>query len=152
MTRLNTLKPADGSTFKAKRIGRGSGSGWGCTAGKGNNGSKARSGDRERFYFEGGQTPHTRRLPKRGFNNKQFKLTYQIVNIGDLASAISDEKVVDTMWLLERGLIYNSVEPVKILGNGDFSKSVSIKANAFSATALAKIEAANGVAEVVGRA
>lgn len=148
MLNLNDLKPNEGATFTKKRIGRGSGSGWGCTAGKGMNGATARTGHNYKPYFEGGQTPHTRRLPKRGFNHPS-KLNYQIVNIGNINAAVTAETEIDTAWMYSKGLVLNLVEPVKVLGNGEFAKKVSIKADAFSASARAKIEAANGTAEVV---
>ena len=152
MLNLNDLKPAEGSGRNAKRIGRGSGSGWGTTSGKGNNGQKARSGYNKKLYFEGGQTPITRRLPKRGFTNTNFKTRYQIVNVGDIQNIDFDEKEIDAAWLYEKGLVYSKEKPVKILGNGDFSKLIEIKANAFTQTARDKIEKAKGKAEVISSA
>lgn len=149
MLRLNDLKPADRSKKDPKRIGRGSGSGWGTTCGRGNNGQKARRGYKKKFYFEGGQTPITRRLPKRGFNNTNFKSRYQIVNLGDIQKIDSDEKEIDAVWLFEKGLVYSKEKPIKILGNGDFSKGLEIKADAFSQTAREKVEKAKGKAEVI---
>lgn len=151
MLNLNDLKPNEGSSFSAKRIGRGGGSGTGCTAGKGNNGAWTRTGHNYKPYFEGGQTPHTRRLPKRGFNHPS-KVTFQIVNLSEIAAAITIETEIDIAWLRSKSLVLNLVEPVKVLGNGEFGKKVTIKASAFSKSALAKIESAEGKAEVVAGA
>lgn len=149
MRKLNGLKPPKGSKKSSKRLGRGSASGWGTTGGFGNNGSKARSGAKNKPYFEGGQLPLTRRLPKRGFNNI-FKTHYQIVNISDIQKIDFDEKEIDLLWLYDNGLIHSKDKPVKILGNGEISKGIAIKANAFSKIAREKIEKAKGKAEVVG--
>ncbi len=152
MLRLNELKPSPGSRKCRKRIGRGTASGQGCTAGKGNNGHKARSGSRNKYYFEGGQTPLTRRIPKRGFTNI-FRKEYQIVNIGDLKNIQNiDTKEIGASFLYENGLIHRIDLPVKILGNGELMKNISIKANAFSKTARQKIEKAKGKVEVIGSA
>ncbi len=149
MLKLNDLKPTEGSRRSTKRIGRGSGSGWGTTSGRGNNGQKARRGYNKKLYFEGGQTPITRRLPKRGFNNTRFKANYQIVNVGDIQKIDSDVKEIDAQWLHEKGLVHSKEKPIKVLGNGDISKVIEIKANAFSQTAREKIEKVKGKAEVV---
>ena len=106
----------------------------------------------KKLYFEGGQTPITRRLPKRGFNNSNFKVNYQIVNVGDIEKIESKVKEIDAQWLFENGLIHSKEKPVKILGNGDLSKVIEIKANAFSQTARDKIEKVKGKAEVIGSA
>jgi len=144
--KLHELSPAIGSTKEAKRIGRGHGSGNGKTAGKGHKGQKARSGRGMQLGFEGGQMPLQRRVPKRGFNNI-FATNYAIVNVSDL-NAFDNNAVVDTEALKAKGLV-NKVEcGVKILGNGDLSKAVTVKAAAFSKSAIAKIEAAGGKAEV----
>lgn len=148
MLTLNQLKPAIGAKRDPKRIGRGPGSGRGCTAGKGNNGDKARSGARYKLYFEGGQTPTTRRVPKRGFTNI-FRKEYQIVNLGDINKLDINEKEIGIEFLYENGLIHNLEEPVKILGDGEFTKSITIKAHAFSESAKEKIEKANGKAEII---
>jgi large subunit ribosomal protein L15 len=147
MVTLNTIKPAKGSTKNTKRLGRGTGSGQGCTAGHGANGAKARSGDRWKPYFEGGQTPLSRRIPKRGFYNR-FSATYQIVNVGDINTAASNDKEITIDWLLDKGLIQNKDDPVKILGGGELAKAVTIKAHAFSKAAKEKIEKAKGKADV----
>ncbi len=148
MLKLNELRPAKGSSKKTKRVGRGGGSGWGTTAGFGMNGAKARSGAKNKPYFEGGQLPLTRRLPKRGFNNR-FKVYFQIVNVGDIEKTEFDAKEIDVAMLHEKGLVHSTDEPVKILGNGDLTKVLTIKANAFSKTAREKIEKVKGKAEVI---
>jgi large subunit ribosomal protein L15 len=149
MLKLNEIKPVRGSRKTKKRIGRGTGSGTGCTAGKGNNGHKARSGSTNKSYFEGGQTPLTRRIPKRGFVNI-FRTTYQIVNVAELDKVESNEKEITVTILHQNGLIHEVNKPVKILGNGEITKSIIIKAHAFSKSAREKIEKAKGKAEVIG--
>ena len=149
MLKLNELRPAPGSRKKTKRLGRGSGSGQGTTAGKGNNGNKARSGSTNKFYFEGGQTPLTRRIPKRGFTNI-FRKEYQIVNVGDLEKMELLDKEITIEQLHENGLIHEVDRPVKILGNGELTKNITIRVHAFSKTAREKIEKAKGKAEVIG--
>jgi large subunit ribosomal protein L15 len=149
MLKLNELKPAVGAKKVAKRIGRGTGSGNGCTAGKGNNGHKARSGSSNKFYFEGGQTPLTRRLPKRGFHSP-FKVTYQIVNVSSLEKLDAKEITIEIMY--ENGLIHEADSPVKVLGNGELTKSLIVKAHAFSKSAKDKIDKAKGKTEVINRA
>ena len=142
---LSTLKPAEGSVKDRFRVGRGHGSGNGKTAGKGHKGQKARSGA-PRPGFEGGQMPLYRRLPKRGFTNINSK---QIVgvNVGVL-EAFDDGDVVTVETLLQEGIVRNPRDGVKILGNGELTKKLTVKANAFSAGAKEKIEAAGGTAEV----
>jgi large subunit ribosomal protein L15 len=151
--KLNGISPAKGSHRETKRLGRGQGTGQGCTAGKGDKGARSRSGERVKFYFEGGQTPMTRRVPKRGFNNSLFTVKYQIVNVGDIEKCdLSSGKDIDPAWLFENNLVRSSVGPVKILGNGDLSKKIVIKADSFSKSAREKIEKAKGKAEVITRA
>ncbi|MDO5576045.1 MAG: 50S ribosomal protein L15 [Fibrobacter sp.] len=150
MLKLNEIKPAKGCKKSAKRIGRGQGSGTGSTAGKGNNGYRARKGAPARTYFEGGQTPLVRRLPKRGFFNP-FKKEFQIVNVGDLEK-IDFEGEISVETLHANGLIHEVDRPVKILGDGDLTKAIAIKVHSFSKTAREKIENAKGKAEVIGRA
>ncbi|MBD3419570.1 MAG: 50S ribosomal protein L15 [Chitinivibrionales bacterium] len=145
---LNTLQPAKGARKRKKRVGRGQGSGQGCTAGYGMNGAKARSGRKHKPYFEGGQTPLTRRIPKRGFSNR-FKKECQIVNVGDIHKALNSEQEIDIAWLFDNKLIRDTSIPVKILGNGEFSKEVTIYAHGFSQSAKEKIEQANGKAEAI---
>ena len=145
--KLNELSPAAGSAKAAWRKGRGAGSGNGKTAGKGHKGQNARSGGGVRPGFEGGQLPLYRKLPKRGFNNK-FATNYAIVNVSAL-EAFENGAVVDMETLLAKKIIRKSLDGLKILGNGELTKSLTVKANIFSATAKEKIEAAGGKTEVV---
>lgn len=142
---LNTLKPALGSTKNRKRIGRGPGSGHGKTATKGHKGQKARSGGSVKAGFEGGQMPLQRRLPKRGFTPLQ-KIEYSLVNL-DRLDVFEAGSTVDPVAMAEKGLIKCSCSPVKILGNGDISKSLKVSATRFSQSAKEKIVAAGGSAE-----
>lgn len=144
---LNTLQPNAGATKREKRIGRGTASGQGCTSGKGMNGAKARSGYNTKLYFEGGQLPLIRRLPKVGFNNA-FKVYSQIVNIRDLEK-LSVEGDIDGKVLHEAGLIHSEKKPIKVLGEGELTKTLTVKAHSFSKSAIAKIEKAGGKAEVI---
>ena len=141
---LGTLKPAEGSISSTKRIGRGNGSGQGRTAGKGHKGYQSRSGTKNRFHFEGGQTPLMRRLPKRGFSNYGFRKEVQIVNLGKIVS-LKMEKV-DANILHEKGVIKKIDVPVKILGNGDVKNPIKITADMFSESAIRKLEKAGGKA------
>ncbi len=145
--KLYELSPAAGSTKEVKRVGRGHGSGNGKTAGKGHKGQNARSGGGVRPGFEGGQMPMTRRIPKRGFNNI-FATKYSTVNVSDLEKFV-DGTVVDAELLKASGLIKKVNDGVKILGNGELSKNLTVKAAAFSASAKEKIEKAGGKAEVM---
>ena len=145
--KLHELSPAPGSVREVKRIGRGHGSGQGKTAGKGHKGQKARAGRGMRPGFEGGQMPLQRRVPKRGFNNI-FATRYAIVNLAAL-NMFETGAVVDTEALKAAGLVKNSYDGVKILGNGALEKNLTVKAAAFSESAKSKIEAAGGKAEVV---
>ncbi len=146
--KLHELSPVEGSKKTAKRIGRGHGSGQGKTAGKGHKGQKARSGKGMRLGFEGGQMPLQRRIPKRGFNNIFAKKVVS-VNLGTLNSKFDDGAVVDVNALTEAGIVKNSFDAVKILGNGKLEKKLTVKVNAFSESAKSKIEAAGGKAEVI---
>ena len=146
--KLHELSPAEGSKKAVKRIGRGHGSGQGKTAGKGHKGQKARSGGGVRPGFEGGQMPMQRRLPKRGFNNI-FAKTVVSINVGSLENKFDDGAVVDTQALIGAGLVKNSFDSIKILGNGNLTKKLEVKVAAYSASAKEKIEAAGGKAEVV---
>ena len=146
--KMHELAPAFGSTKEAKRIGRGHGSGQGKTSGKGHKGQKARSGKGMRLGFEGGQMPLQRRIPKRGFNNIFAKKVVS-VNLGTLNSKFEDGAVVDVKALTDAGIVKNSFDSVKILGNGKLDKKLTVKVTAFSESAKAKIEAAGGKAEVV---
>ena len=145
--KLQDLQPALGSTKKAYRKGRGAGSGNGKTAGRGHKGQWARSGGGVRPGFEGGQMPLARRLPKRGFHNI-FGTTYAPVNVSAL-ERFDNGTEVTTELLLETGVISKALDGVKILGNGELTKSLTVKAAAFSASAKEKIEKAGGKAEVI---
>lgn len=148
MLTLNTIKSKNQKKQNKKRIGRGAASGWGATSGKGNNGARARSGFKNKLHFEGGQLPLLQRLPKVGFTNI-FKVKYQIVNVADIEALDFEEKELDANWFYNNGLVHSIEEPIKILGNGDLNKSLTIKASKFSKSAVEKIEKANGKAEVV---
>ena len=145
--KLYELSPAAGSVKDVKRIGRGHGSGNGKTAGKGHKGQNARSGGGVRPGFEGGQMPMTRRIPKRGFNNI-FATKFAVVNVSDLERFV-DGTVVDAELLKASGLIKKANDGVKVLGNGELTKNLTVKAAAFSASAKEKIEKAGGKAEVM---
>ena len=146
--KLHELSPASNSRSKAKRVGRGTGSGVGKTSGRGQKGQNSRSGGGVRPGFEGGQMPLNRRLPKRGFTNI-FKKRYAIVNINDL-SVFEEGTVVTEELLLEKGII-SKKQPygVKVLGKGDLVVALTVKANAFSKSAISKIEASGGTTEVL---
>lgn len=146
--KLHELSPAAGSTKERKRIGRGAGSGQGKTAGKGHKGQKARAGHGMRPGFEGGQMPLQRRLPKRGFNNI-FRKVIVAINVADLNAKFEDGAVVDAEALKSAGLVKNYFDGIKILGNGELTKKLTVKADAFSESAKQKIEAAGGNAEVI---
>ena len=145
--KLHELSPSEGSAVKAFRKGRGPGSGNGKTAGKGHKGQNARSGGGVRPGFEGGQNPLYRRLPKRGFNNK-FATVYATVNVKDL-NKYADGEVIDVNTLLKDRVIRKAYDGLKVLGDGEISKKVTVKAVIFSASAKEKIEAAGGKAEVI---
>ena len=144
---IHDLSPVKGSTHVDKRKGRGHGTGNGKTAGRGHKGQKARSGGGVRIGFEGGQMPLARRIPKRGFHNI-FAKPLESVNVSAL-NQFEDGAVVDAQALLESRVLSKCVYGVKILGNGEITKKLTVKANAFSESAKAKIEAAGGKAEVV---
>ena len=144
---LSNLKPAIGSTKNRKRLGRGPGSGTGKTAGKGHKGQNARSGGGVKPGFEGGQMPLQRRLPKRGFTSLNKK-DYALVNLQDLAS-FEAGSVIDLEVLTKTGLIGAVKDGVKVLGTGELSNALTIKAHKFSKSAAAKIEAAGGTVEVI---
>lgn len=145
--KLHELSPAAGSATPAWRKGRGIGSGNGKTAGKGHKGQNARSGGGVRPGFEGGQIPLYRRLPKRGFHNR-FATVYAIVNVKDL-NHFEDGATVDLQALIEAGIIRKKLDGLKVLGNGELTKNLTVKAAVFSATAKEKIEAAGGKTEVI---
>ena len=144
---LHELSPVMGSTQVVKRKGRGTGTGNGKTAGRGHKGQKARSGGKIRVGFEGGQMPLARRIPKRGFHNI-FAKPLESVNVSALEK-FEDGAVVDAKVLLDAGVLSKCTYGVKILGNGEITKKLTVKASAFSESAKAKIEAAGGKAEVV---
>ena len=144
--KLHDLKPAEGATTARKRLGRGIGSGLGKTSGKGHKGAKARSGGGKRPGFEGGQMPLTMRLPKRGFTNK-WRVEYATVNVERL-NIFEDGEVVSPVELIQAGILKNVQDGVKILGNGEITKKLTVQANKFTATAKEKIEAAGGKVEV----
>ncbi len=149
---LSNLKYAKGSRKPRKRIGRGEGSGHGGTATKGMNGQKSRSGFKYRAWFEGGQMPLQRRVPKRGFNNYN-RLAYQVVNVSDLQRLVDAKKLtedtVDAAALYKAGAISKAAAPYKILGNGELKAKLNVEAHAFSKSAIEKIEAAGGSTKTV---
>ena len=148
MMKLHELSPMAGSTKERKRIGRGPASGQGKTAGKGHKGQLARAGRGMRPGFEGGQMPLQRRVPKRGFNNI-FRKEIAKVNVSSLDKVFDDGAVVTIDALLEKGLIKKALDGVKVLGNGEITKKLTVQVNAFSESAKQKIEAAGGKAEEV---
>jgi len=145
---LDKLRPPEGAVKKKKRLGRGRASGLGKTSGRGHKGQRSRAGSGVKPGFEGGQMPLQRRLPKRGFTNI-FRVENRFVNIGIIAGIFKAGETVDPEVLLEKGLIKGAKGPVKVLGSGDISIPLTIRANAFSASAITKIEAAGGKSEVI---
>ena len=145
--KLHELKPAFGATTAPKRLGRGTGSGLGKTSGKGHKGAKARSGGGKRPGFEGGQMPLVRRLPKRGFYNR-FRIEYVAINV-DRLEVFEDGATVTPVELIEYGIIKKIGDGIKIMGNGELTKKLTVQAAKFTATAKEKIEAAGGKAEVI---
>ena len=146
--KLNELRPAEGSTKASFRVGRGPGSGNGKTAGKGHKGQNARSGGGVRPGFEGGQLPLYRKLPKRGFNNK-FATVYAIVNVDTLNKYFQDGEIVNLETLLAKKIIRKAFDGLKVLGDGELTKKLTVQATVFSAAAKEKITAAGGQAEEV---
>ena len=146
--KLHELKPAEGSKKARRRVGRGIGSGMGKQSTRGAKGQNARTGGGVRPGFEGGQMPLQRRIPKRGFNNI-FAKEIAAVNVSALDKAFEDGAVVDVNALIEKGLVKKALDGVKILGNGEISKKLTVKVNAYSDSAKQKIEAAGGKAEVI---
>jgi len=145
--KLSELK-SPGSIKKRKRVGRGDGSGHGTTSGRGTKGQLSRSGGKTRIGFEGGQMPLQRRIPHlRGFKNNR-KIVFNVVNTGALED-FKDGSTVDYKALMEKGMIMKKDRPIKVLGNGDLTKKLTIKANGFSGSAIKKIEKAGGKAEVI---
>ena len=145
---LDRLKPPCGAVRKKRRVGRGEGSGWGKTAGKGSKGQNSRSGGGVKAGFEGGQMPLQRRLPKRGFTNI-FKKTYAVVNVGTLSERFKEGDVVDRAVLIERGILKRKRLPLKVLGEGEINIAITVKADSFSKSAREKIEACGGKVEVL---
>lgn len=135
-------------TKTRKRVGRGPGSGMGKTSTRGENGQKSRSGASISAWFEGGQSPLYRRIPKRGFNNKRFATRYATINLSDL-NRFNDGDIVTPELLIEKGVIKKELAGVKVLANGKLEKKVTVKANRFSSTAVTKIEEAGGTTEVI---
>ncbi len=146
--KLHTLYQPEGAVKERKRVGRGVATGNGKTAGKGHKGQNARSGGGVRPGFEGGQLPLFRRLPKRGFSNAPFKIEYATINVSDLEK-FEDGAVVTPELLKEMGILKQQLDGVKVLGNGELTKKITVKANRFSKTAVEKIEKMGGKAEVI---
>ena len=146
--KLNELEKNIGATHRAKRKGTGRGTGNGKTAGKGQKGQNARSGGGVRVNFEGGQLPLYRRLPKRGFSNYEFKTVYAVINVSDL-NRFDNGTLVTPALLREVGLVKNQLDGVKVLGNGELEKKLTIQANKFSSSAIEKIEKSGSKAEVI---
>ena len=146
--KLNELKYNEGSKKDIKRLGRGSSSGTGKTSGRGENGQKSRSGGGVRVGFEGGQLPLYRRLPKRGFSNAMFKKTYAVINVSDLNKFEEGTEITPEL-LFEMGIIKKQLSGIKVLGNGELTKKLTVKANKFSSSAKAKIENVGGTIEVI---
>ncbi len=144
---LENLKPVAGARHSKKRLGRGIGSGLGKTAGRGTKGQNSRSGGGVRPGFEGGQLPLFQRLPKRGFHN-HFRVEYEVINVERL-NVFDDGAVVDEAALVQKGFFKDATHGVKILGNGELNKKLTVKANKFSETAKAAIEKAGGTVEVI---
>ncbi len=146
--KLHTVKPNPYATKAKKRVGRGPASGTGKTAGRGENGQNSRSGGGVRVGFEGGQTPLFRRLPKRGFSNAKFKKVYAVINLSDLNKFDNGAEVTPEV-LKDMGLVKNTLDGIKVLGNGVLEKKLTVKANKFSASAFEQIEKLGGKAEVI---
>ena len=146
--KLHELKPAEGAVKSRKRLGRGTATGQGKTAGRGQKGQKSRSGGGVRVGFEGGQMPLARRLPKRGFSNALFKTRYATINLSDL-NKFEDGAVITPELLKEMGLVKKQLDGIKVLGNGTLEKKVIVKAHKFSEVAQKQIEKLGGKAEVI---
>ena len=146
--KLNELS-ASPEAKKRKRVGRGPGSGMGKTSTRGEKGQKARSGASISAWFQGGQTPLYRRIPKRGFNNARFETKYATINVSDLDKFFNDGDVVTPEALKEKGIVKKQLDGVKVLGNGELSKKLTVKATRFSQVAITKIESAGGKTEVI---
>jgi large subunit ribosomal protein L15 len=147
-TTLSRLSPPQGARKKPKRLGRGPGSGQGTTAGKGTKGQRSRAGAQISPGFEGGQMPLQRRLPKRGFKNR-FRVEYAPVNVGQLAKVFASGESIDIEQMKAKGTVPRSADRVKVLGDGQITSPLTIRAHAFSQAAMDKIQAAGGTAEVI---
>ena len=146
--KLHTMYTVPGATKERKRLGRGTSRGTGKTSGKGHKGQNARSGGGVKPWFEGGQLPLYRRLPKRGFSNARFKVEYAVINLSDL-NRFEDGSEITPELLKEMGLVKNQLSGIKVLGNGTLEKKLIVKAHQFSATAIREIEKLGGKAEVI---
>ncbi len=146
--KLHELRPAPGARREAKRLGRGTGSGWGKTSGRGTKGQKSRSGGVKGPGFEGGQTPLARRLPKRGFTNAPFKQAPATINV-DALNRFEPGTVVTPELLVESRVVRNANNGIKVLGEGELTRPLTVRAHAFSKAAAAKIQAAGGTVEVI---
>ena len=146
--KLHELSKVEGATHRRKVVGRGPGSGLGKTSGRGEKGQKARSGGGVSPWFEGGQTPLYRRVPKRGFNNARFRTEYAIINLSDL-NRFNDGDVVTPALLREKGIVKDQKAGIKVLANGKLEKKLTVKANRFSSAAVTKIEELGGTTEVI---
>ena len=146
--KLHELHPAEGSRHVRNRVGRGSSSGNGKTSGRGQKGQNSRSGVSIKPWFEGGQTPLYRRVPKRGFNNAKFRKEFAVINVSDL-NRFKDGEVITPELLRESGLIKKELNGIKVLGNGTLEKKLTVKANVFTNSAITKIEEMGGITEVI---
>ena len=146
--KLQELSTVEGSTHRRKVVGRGPGSGHGKTSGRGEKGQKASSGGGVHIWFEGGQTPLYKRLPRRGFSNAKFTTRYAVVNVGDL-NRFKDGETVTPELLKESGLVKKELKGIKVLGNGTLEKKLTVKANLFTNSAITKIEEVGGTTEVI---
>lgn len=146
--KLHELSKVEGSTHRRKVVGRGPGSGHGKTSTRGEKGQKARSGGGVHIWFEGGQTPLYKRLPRRGFSNARFAKKYAIINVSDL-NRFKDGDVVTPELLKEAGLVKKELNGIKVLGNGNLEKKLTVKANLFTNSAITKIEELGGTTEVI---
>ncbi|MDD4363317.1 MAG: 50S ribosomal protein L15 [Atribacterota bacterium] len=144
---LNNLEKSSGSTHVKKRVGRGNASGSGTTAGRGSKGQKSRSGYKKKLYFEGGQMPLSRRVPKRGFYSP-FRKEFAIVNVEEL-NRFEENTIITPELLIEEGMVKNVMHGIKVLSNGKLEKPLTVKAHSFSQEAIKKIESAGGKAEVI---
>ena len=146
--KLHELSVNEGSTHRRKVVGRGPGSGHGKTSGRGEKGQKARSGGNVHIWFEGGQTPLYKRLPRRGFSNKRFETKYAIINVSDL-NRLKDGDTVTPAMLKEAGLVKKELSGIKVLGNGTLEKKLTVQATIFTNSAITKIEEKGGTTEVI---